>query len=293
MSLNAITWAFRQHETSPTQRLVLLAMANYANEDNGARPSRALIEEMTGLSRATVFRAVSDLKKAGVIRDAVVDGREGWELAITPFGESQSETRESQSETAQSQSETRSILGTQEEPKRTGSPVGSKDVERVWNHYCSMPGKRVRPLPEQERKVILAALKVATADELVICINECWKSDFHMKRREHQDRPGQRYDKLTQIIKGRQGKETTRERIDFWLERAETTGVAGSGVPSADPAVIARRKQDVQRGHRLAGDPQAVRKAQEAEAWLRKCGIVTIRGEDGYPSFQDASLMGV
>ena len=155
-----------------------------------------------------------------------------------------------------------------------------------------MPGKRVRPLPNQERKVILAALKVASPDELIISINECWKSDFHMKRREYQDRDGQRYDKLTQIIKGRQGKETTRERIDFWLERAETSGVAGSGVPSADPAVIARRKQDVQRGHRLSGDPKAVEKAEEAEAWLKKYGIETIRErEDGYPTFRDAALV--
>ena len=38
MSLRAITWAFEQHETTPTQRLLLLAYADCANQDDEAWP---------------------------------------------------------------------------------------------------------------------------------------------------------------------------------------------------------------------------------------------------------------
>lgn len=286
---------WKREDLSAPAKLLFVVIQFHAYQKGRAWPGQPTLAAESGMSESSVKRALKELEATGLVsvlrrpnkqnvyevHPEALLGQE-WIGHIdlpNPDGEVNMTSEEEEGTT------------TVEEEPPVSPPRG--DVERVWNHYCSMPGKRVRELPKQERKVILAALEVATADELVICINECWKSDFHMKRREHQDRPGQRYDKLTQIIKGRQGKETTRERIDFWLERAETTGVAGSGIPSADPAVIARRKQDVQRGHRLAGDPQAVRKAQEAEAWLRKYGIVTIRGEDGYPSFQDASLAGV
>lgn len=279
MSLEGVIWAFRQHETSPTQRLVLLAMADSAADDlfwGGWK----LVNDKTGLSKASIYRAQSDLKGLGLIEDHKDGKRDCLRLRLNPESESQSETPESHSETAESQSETRSIQGTQVEPKQ--NTAGSAD--RVWAHYLSMPGKQQRDLPSQERRVINESLKVATEDELIRAISMCFRSDYHMKTGRYKDRPGQKYDKLTQIIRGRQGKDTTRERIDFWLER-ETTAVAGSGVTSADPAVIARRKQDVQRGHRLKGDAIAVRKATEAEAWLREHGITVTRGDDGYPTF--------
>lgn len=284
MSLRAITWAFAQHETSPTQRLVLLALADHANADDLTWPSIERLTDMTGLSRATVFRALRDLKRDEFIVDAEDRGRDCLRLRLAPDSESQSESAESQSETGESQSETGSTLGTPKEPPRT-TPT---DVERVWTHYTSKPGKQTRPLPAEERKLIVAALKVATADELCRAIDQCWLSDFHMKRGQYANRDGGKHNSLSKIIKGRQGKETTRERIDWWLAREETTGVAGSGVPSVDPALIARRKQDVQRGHRLKGDPVAVRKAEEAEAWLKRLGIETVReAADGYPTFRD------
>lgn len=289
MSLRAITWAFDQHDTTPTQRLVLLALADHADGDNETWPSIDLLMAKTGLSKATIYRALSDLTKEGVIREAeAVKGYKTWELLM-----SQSETAESQSETDLSQGENGTTYRNPQEPSlNQGLEDLAVSIEKVWVHYLTAMGKPQRPLPSEERKLIRNALKETsfTADDLCTAVSACAASDYHMKRRQYKDRDGQKYDKLSQIIKGRRGQETTTERIQWWLDRAESAGVAASSVPSADPAVIARRKQEVQRGHRLKGDRIAMRKAEQAEAWLLEHGIETIRdaNDDGYPTFREA-----
>lgn len=281
-----------REDLSAPAKLLFIVIQFHAYQKGRAWPGQPTLARESGMSVSSVKRALRELEDTGLVSVVRRPNKQNiYEVHVEALLGAEwiahIELSNPDGETILSYEEEEGSSLREEEPPVSPPERGTVDV--VWSHYCSMPGKRERPLPDQERKVILDALKVATADELITAINECWKSDWHMKRREFQDRSGQRYDKLTQIIKGRQGKETTRERIDFWLERAETTGVAGSGVPSADPAVIARKKQDVQRGHRLMGDPKAVEKAQEAEAWLRRYGIETIRGEDGYPTFRDAS----
>lgn len=294
MSLRAITWAFDQHETTPTQRLVLLALADHADGDNESWPSIELLMEKTGLSKATIYRALSDLIRERVIDEVKsVKGYRAWELLL-----SQAETGSSQSETDESQGENpstyRNPQGTLIEP----SDLLAEAIETVWRHYTAKPEIRERPLPPGERKLIRDSLRERNADDpkaaavdLCLAIDGCFSSDYHMKRRQFSDRKGGVYNRLSQIIKGRRGQETTNERIDFFIDRAETSGIAESSVPSADPAVIARRKQEVQRGHRLKGDRVAMRKAEEAEAWLLRHGIEVVRDAhaDGYPAFREAT----
>jgi hypothetical protein len=99
---------------------------------------------------------------------------------------------------------------------------------------------RRRELGPEERKIITAALKVASAAECCEAIRKCERSDWHMKRGEHAERRGAKHNQLSKILKGRRGKETTRERIDFWLEL--DVGSGASDDDDLDPDEILREQ---------------------------------------------------
>jgi hypothetical protein len=161
----------------------------------------------------------------------------------------------------------------------------AKAIDAVWACYVAVMKPRHKEAAPDDRIVIRNALQVATVEELEVCIRECEKSDYHMKRGEHARRVGGKYNALSKILKPRpRREETQRSRIDWWLDRADSAGSAG--FPSADPAIVGQRQVEVQRGHRST-DSETVKKAKDAEAWLAKHGIETVRRrEDGYPTFR-------
>ena len=66
MSLDATRWAWSKNVT-PSQKLVLLSLADRADETHECRPSIARLEHDTGLYRETIMEAISDLEKAGFL----------------------------------------------------------------------------------------------------------------------------------------------------------------------------------------------------------------------------------
>ncbi|HXR31467.1 MAG TPA: helix-turn-helix domain-containing protein [Solirubrobacterales bacterium] len=112
-------------------------------------------------------------------------------------------------------------------PPPTSPTVKSKateEIESVWATYVKSmnPRGRGRELDPEARKLIREALKVADVEELQRAIETCARSDFHMKRGKYKNRQGGKYNALAQIIKARRGRnETTRSRIEWWLDRAE------------------------------------------------------------------------
>ncbi len=158
-------------------------------------------------------------------------------------------------------------------------------IDAVWAAYVAVMKPRRVEAAADDRIVIRNALQVASVEELEICIRECEKSDYHMKRGEHAQRAGGKYNALGKILKPRPRLgETQRSRLDWWLDRADSAGSAG--FPSADPAIVGQRQVEVQRGHH-SSDPETVKKAKDAEAWLAKHGIETVRRRaDGYPTFR-------
>lgn len=100
----------------------------------------------------------------------------------------------------------------------------SKEIEAVWATYVKSmnPRGRGRELDPESRKLIREALKVADVEELQRAIETCERSDYHMKRGKHKNRQGGKYNALAQIIKARRGRnETTRSRIEWWLDKAD------------------------------------------------------------------------
>ena len=67
MSVQAITWALALKTGSPTTKAVLLALANYANEDGESWHSQKRIADDTELSRHSVMRSMEYLADHGVL----------------------------------------------------------------------------------------------------------------------------------------------------------------------------------------------------------------------------------
>lgn len=166
--------------------------------------------------------------------------------------------------------------------ERDGNEGTKAKVDRVWAHFVARMKPRSTLAGDDERRIIRAALKVATAEECCRAIDGCASSNFHMGSNDRQ----KKYNRLSQILRGRRGRETTRERIDFFLDLLDEAAREGQISPSAAPAVVASRKRDVQRGWRFKDDPEALDKARQSEDWLLRHGIEVVRGEDGYPTFR-------
>ena len=69
MSIEAVTWAFRQRLDDPTAKLVLLGIADKYNEDRGyAWPSVARLSEMADCTERTVNRKIAYLEEVGLVQ---------------------------------------------------------------------------------------------------------------------------------------------------------------------------------------------------------------------------------
>lgn len=66
MSLEAITWAFRQSLT-PSEKLVLLTLADYADDENKCWPKQETLATRTGLKRPTIALKMKSLESAGLL----------------------------------------------------------------------------------------------------------------------------------------------------------------------------------------------------------------------------------
>ncbi len=67
MSIWAVNWALQTCVANPTHKLVLVALANYADDNDWAWPRVDTLAELTSSSRRTVFRALNGLAQTGLI----------------------------------------------------------------------------------------------------------------------------------------------------------------------------------------------------------------------------------
>lgn len=68
MSIKAIDWAFRQKVDNPGAKLLLIALANYANDEDCSYPSLKTLKEVTSIPVRTLTRLFKFLEKAGLIK---------------------------------------------------------------------------------------------------------------------------------------------------------------------------------------------------------------------------------
>ncbi|MCF6777308.1 helix-turn-helix domain-containing protein [Thiotrichales bacterium 19X7-9] len=67
MSVEALNWAFSQTIKKSSTKLVLLALADFANDDFVAYPSYSTLEKKCSCSRSTVYKALLELQELKLI----------------------------------------------------------------------------------------------------------------------------------------------------------------------------------------------------------------------------------
>lgn len=75
MSIDATRWAWQQQNISPTQKLVLLSMADRSGEDHTCWPSIARLSLDTGISGRAVQKALAALEAMGLVRRMATSGK--------------------------------------------------------------------------------------------------------------------------------------------------------------------------------------------------------------------------
>lgn len=168
------------------------------------------------------------------------------------------------------------------DPKKQDGGVGEgpSDVDRVWATYVLVMEPRRKELDPDSRKIIREALKVASVAECDTAIRGCKASAFHMGQNDRQ----RKYNKLSQILKGKRGGRSTREQIDFFVEIADANGVTTAGV-AVDGAKLSRCKQAVMTAWEFPADDLAAAAGAEARLWLAENDIEVIAGPKGRPFF--------
>ena len=68
MSWTSLAWASKQKAGSGNNKLVLLSLANFANDKNECFPSIKTLCNITELSKSTVIRCINSLEKSGLLK---------------------------------------------------------------------------------------------------------------------------------------------------------------------------------------------------------------------------------
>ena len=175
MSVEALNWAFKLPLKKPTQKAVLIALANYANEHGGSCfPSVATIMRCTGLSERAVSPAIKWLEENGLIvanrktgrvthYQLMLDAEPPQEMRETPAGdagEPPQEVRETPAGAADYPSITTKVTDT------------NQQFEDFWSLYPRKIGRRTA------EKAFGRALKRADFSEIMgglTCQVKAWR----------------------------------------------------------------------------------------------------------------------
>jgi hypothetical protein len=159
-------------------------------------------------------------------------------------------------------------------------PNGRVAISEVLAFYDETFGKETK-WGEDDRREVRAALEIKSVADLKKAIAGNKLSGFHQGENDRR----KKYNTLSHILRGKQGKKSRRENIDYFIGVFEQHKGAGGSVTDrvADPAIITTRKEEIRRAHRLPGDEEAEERGRQAEAWLAERGIETKRRPDGYP----------
>src|SRR5690606_21892293 len=141
MSVQAIAWAFEQYVPQPGAKLVLLALANFANEQGLCWPSQATIAELTSQGVRTVRRHLATLEEMGLIaRQARIreDGTyasDAYQLLMGDHGQNPPKAKSAAGQkgkrrTARSSPEAKSAVGRNRRRRKTTEPAAKSAVGR-------------------------------------------------------------------------------------------------------------------------------------------------------------------
>lgn len=288
MSVRAMTWAL-ETPVGGTAKILLLGLADHAHADGAcAFPSLERLAIYAFCDRSTVIRNLKKLELTGWIRrdGKGPNGQVSYQLAVPAEGGILPPPH--QMPQVAPMPPKPSLSGKEEGAKApekiAQQPAASPDaavdadpVTRVWGCYVEEMGPRRKTIDPESRRVIRSALVVASAEECCAAIRGCKASDFHMGQNDR----GRKYNRLTQILKGKQGIRTTREQVDLFLDVLERVG----GL-SVDPAKVSRAKRAVLDAWEFPQDAEVRKRGDAGADWLARHSYRIDRDDEtGQPRF--------
>jgi hypothetical protein len=260
MSIEAMAWAW-DAPVKGTKKLVLLALADWANADFEAWPKVETIARRVGVHESTVREAIADLEAFGLIarspqyRDD--GGQRGNLFTVNPPTDS-------------GRGGLPVAVGQEppgEPPERKKPASAGKEIEpevlEVWEHYVRVMKAERQELNAVRLRVIRNALKVRSVAECKRAIDGLRVSPHHNGENDQR----QKYLDIRYALKGNSARgESDDERIDKMGELAPSHGLA----PSL-PRKVAIRLDNYQR-YIASGRTREERRSLESKAELEEMG---------------------
>lgn len=171
MSLKVMAWAWEQATASSGEKLVLLALADHANDDGQCWPGMERIGQKCGMGKRQVSNHVQRLIEAGLLgttrrcRDDHKYSTYLYQLNLTSSGSGVPLGQQQQSSTGPAEAEFRaepSVENRKKEPSLSSSSVDD-GFDLFWSNYPRKVGKGAA------RKAWKAALKKTSAEMLQEC----------------------------------------------------------------------------------------------------------------------------
>ncbi len=236
MSVRVCAWAWKQDLRDTAAKLLLVKLADIANDDGLAWPGRTRLAAETGISERTLVRKTQLLVDADLLevdRRSRENGSRSSNLyrikcQVGTLDESKVPTVQSkvpnESSKVPSFGTTRTVSSEPSVELLTPSStsVSTADVQAVYDHWRTARGKsdrRYEKLSDGRRAKIKARLREFPAAELIRAINAVALDPW-------EDRP--RHDDLTVLFR-------SREQVERFLELADKPARNGRhGVPGYD-----------------------------------------------------------
>lgn len=293
MSLTHIMWVLDHSESKHGARLVLLALAEHANDEDVSYPSVGSLARRANLSERATQEALRKLVEDDELRE---DGSSeyGTNRYVLVGVRNLRGGAESNAGGVQNGAQNTSQTAPEPTTKSTTEPTPSArdaqgallpdPVDEVWEHYCStVPGKTNSRLTRETRKLIRKALDVRDITMVKAAISGLASSPHHVEGG---------YLQIRYAIAKLKQSETAEDRIDMMAARVRR-GAQANGRPSIDELLapwpkgtfpreqVVGKMNDVQRGLSMSNEHNQ-RIAAEAEAWLaRSAKIIVVERKDG------------
>lgn len=186
MSVRIMSAVWERQDITPTQKLVLLAFADWANDEGLCWPSIERVCVKSSLTRRTVQVAIRDLSEMGLLVQEKSTGRscKYWitlgAQEMHPCSSSAPEAQEKRPRgagDAPNTSYTHQL--TVKEDMSSDDDLTVDDVVEVWNDMAEQCGlAKVVKLTEVRRKKIKARIKEYSVDDWSKAMNAIYNSKF-------------------------------------------------------------------------------------------------------------------
>jgi hypothetical protein len=230
MSVNHLSWVLRFSQAEHGARLVMLALADTANEEDVSYPSVATLASKTRLSSRAVQEALKRL--LGSEEVTLLDGLSEYGTRRYKLPAPPAESDRNVSQTAEGGVQNGAGIVSQTAPDTSvnpapsvNTPVVPGDVGKVWAHYqATVPNGSRYALNATRRGIIERALKVRDVEACCRAIEGLAGSKHHLEGG---------YMDIRYALRGKpRDGESDDERIDKMASKATAAASSNGGAPA-------------------------------------------------------------